>query len=87
MPDDFEALYTKMKKEADRLRQERDRAQGALEPYLARLKAEFGAASLKEGEALLKKAEREEQKLKQEALAELEKMERNFQKQLEGGGD
>ena len=66
---------SRLKQKAERLRQERDRAEGRLEESLKRLKTEFEVASLEEAKALLLKLEQEEtnaRKLFESVLAAFE---------------
>ena len=65
--------YQKLKAAADKLRADADRAQGALDATLAKLKVEHGCDRLEEAEALLEKYERAEHKAEQEYERELAK--------------
>lgn len=57
---------TALKSKADAAQREADRASGALEQTLARLKSEFECDSLADAEALLKKLKSKEAKAQQE---------------------
>ena len=51
--------YQRVKRKAERLKEEVSRAQGALEHMLARLKSEFECDTLQDGQKLLKEMETE----------------------------
>jgi len=74
--DDLERI----KREVERKQQEKDRAEGALNEILSRLKKEYGVSSLKEAKALLKKLEQEEV----EEAEKFQKAKKEFEKACEG---
>jgi hypothetical protein len=63
-----EEKYRRLKQEVEDTKAEADRAQGALDQLLSRLKDEFGCRNLKEAKAKL--AELEEKKKKAESVFE-----------------
>lgn len=58
--------YRQLKENAERLRRDADRAQGAYEQHLAKLKEERGVKTVKEAKELEKKLAREEAELEAE---------------------
>jgi CTP-dependent riboflavin kinase len=80
--DDFTALQRKVEK----LKKEKDKAEGAYEECLRRLKDEFGCDSLSDAESLLLKTQEEEQAALQEYNKEKRRFEKKHQSVLEGRG-
>ena len=73
----------KLKRKADDLRQQRDRAQGRLEETEKRLKEEFEVDSLKDAEKLLEKLEKEETVAKEKFDDAMEDFEEKWGDKLE----
>ena len=55
--------YTNLKKRADSLKSQADRAQGALEQHMKKLKEEFNCESIAEAEELLNQLKDEQKKI------------------------
>jgi hypothetical protein len=77
------AEYERLKKKADKLKAEAERAAGALEQTTARLKDEFGCDSLEAAEKLLKKKELEKAIAEEKYEDELEKFKSKWGEKLE----
>jgi hypothetical protein len=75
--------YERLKKKADKLKAEAERAAGALEQTMARLKDEFGCDSLEAAEKLLEKKEAEKEKAEQKYEEELEAFKSKWGEKLE----
>jgi hypothetical protein len=68
--------YLKLKKQAESAQQEADKAEGALELLMKRLKEEFDCSSLKEAEKKLERLEKQTEDSKKEfekAVGDFEK--------------
>ena len=65
-----------LKERVESLRREADKAAGALEQSMRRLKEEFGCGSIKEAEKLLKELKAEEEESKDQFDREFEKFEK-----------
>ena len=64
-----------LKRKAEQLRQEHDRAQGRLDESQARLREEFGVKDLDEAKALLRESEEKRQKADNEFHTVLDEVE------------
>lgn len=73
-----------LKRKAEQLRQQHDRAQGRLEETEKRLKEEFEVDSLEAAEKLLKKLEKEEAAAKEKFDNALEEFNEEWGDKLEG---
>ena len=74
--------YTDLKNKVEALRRKAERAQGAYEQLLKRLKDEFGCDSLDAARALLNKTEREVKKAKERFEQAKTEFEQNWQEKL-----
>ena len=74
--------YEKLKADADRLRQEASRAEGALEQLMGRLKDEFGFTTLRQAERAAKKLAAESAEAEREFDRELDEFEREWSEVL-----
>lgn len=70
--------FNKLVKERDQAARDKERAKGAAESILARLKKEHSCETIEEAEAEANKAEKQANKLEGEFEEELEKIEREF---------
>ena len=70
--------FQRLKDRLDRLRRDRDRAQGVLDQLRATLKKEFDVKTLEEAEKLLRKLEREAKEQREEFQRELDKLEKEY---------
>ena len=70
--------YLQLKKEAEEAQQQADKAEGALEGVMKRLKDEFGCKSLESAEKKLKELEKIEKKAKKDFAAAVEKFEEDW---------
>ena len=75
--------YEKLKRKADRLKAEAERAAGALEQTMARLKEEFDCDTLADAEELLAVKKREEAKAKEGYEEELGAFKEEWGERLE----
>ena len=75
--------YEKLKRKADRLKAEAERAAGALEQTMARLKEEFDCDTLADAEELLAVKKQEEAKAKKGYESELGAFKEEWGEQLE----
>ncbi len=76
---DLEAL----KRKAEQMRQERDRAQGRLEEAQKRLKAEFKIDTVEEAEKLLKKLSGQEDEAREEFETAMESFNKKWKDKLD----
>ena len=79
MFDNFEAL----KREVEDVTRKRDKAAGALEQVLKRLKKDFGCRTLKEAKAKLVALEEQERKAAKDYTAKKEEFEKKWKQVLE----
>lgn len=77
--DDYQAL----KRKVEKLRQDKDKAQGALDQVMSEIKEEFGVLSIKEAKALLAKLEQERLAASDKYLAKKRKFETKWKAVLE----
>lgn len=80
---DIITRYTEARKKAERLQKEHDRAGGALEQLLKRLREEFNCKTVQEGEKLKGKFEREEKELTGKLEKELSTFEERYSEAME----
>lgn len=78
MLDDFEEL----KRKVERIKTDRDKAEGAYQQMLSRLKEEFGCTSLKSAEQMLRQLEEKERKWAVKFAAEKKAFEEKWKNQL-----
>ncbi len=69
-------------KRVEALEKEHSRSEGALVQFFSTLREEFGISSLAEAEKLLKKLNKEAQRLEQQAQEELEKWQTEWKDKL-----
>lgn len=74
--------YKNLKERAEQAKREADRAAGALEQTMTRIKTEFGCATLKEARAKLAKLEVEENELGREFDTKLQAFSTKWKDQL-----
>ena len=77
MPIDLDRL-NRLIRERDTAARDKERAEGASETILARLKKEYSVDSIEEAEAAARKAEKEATRLEAEFNKELAKLEEEF---------
>ena len=74
--------FSKLKRKVEKARAERDKASGAKEELLRKLKEEFGADSLREGRKKLEELQDERQAVLKEYNREFRKFEQEFAEAL-----
>ena len=75
--------YQKMKRKADELRREADRAEGALEQLMEKLKEDFDCDTLEEAEQLSKRLEKEAKEAEEQFDVAVEEFEEEWGDELE----
>ena len=70
--------HQRIEKNLETLRRDKARAEGSLENHNKKLTDDFGCSSLKEGEAILIKMKKEQERLEKERSAALEKLEEKW---------
>jgi len=75
-------IVDRLKRKAEKLQSEADKAQGALETSTARLKEDFDCTNLKEAKQLLKNLEEEEEEAQSKFDKTLEKFETEWENKL-----
>jgi predicted transcriptional regulator len=74
--------FQKLKRQEEESRREADRAQGALENLLKRLKEEFGCASEEEAQKLLKRLSKESEKLEASLEEKVRRLEEEYKEKV-----
>lgn len=70
--------YSALKRKAEKLRSQADRAQGALEHHMKRLRDEFDCNSIEEAEEALEELKKEEEKIAEKYGKALEKFKKEW---------
>lgn len=76
------AEYERLLESISTCEREASRSEGALQQLMARLKQEYGCDSLEEAEALLKKLEREQERLEGKVKKKTEEFEAEYGNKL-----
>ena len=81
MSEDFEKL-TRLKRKADEMRRDAERAKGALERVMEQLKDEFGCSSILQAKRMLKKGRREQREAEKAHAKAIGAFERRWKDKL-----
>lgn len=75
--------FTRLKKQVVRVQREADKAQGALDEIMKRLRKEFGSKTLVEAEKLLKRFTKEEKELERQFTKDFRSFEKKWRRFLQ----
>lgn len=76
--------YAQLKKRVTKTRREADKAQGALDSLMVRLKKEFGCSTIEEAEHLLVKLQREKDQAEKEFERAVSRFQKKWKEELDG---